>query len=59
MADDPRNTGSPDRDRVALEQEHELRYWTERFGVSEQRLRDAVAQVGPSADAVGRALRGA
>ena len=57
MADDTRNTGAPDRDLVALGQEHEVRYWTERFGVGEARLQDAVAAVGHSADAVGRWLR--
>ena len=53
MADDPKQTGAPDRDRVALGQDHELSYWSDRFGVSEERLRQAVIAVGHSAEAVG------
>ena len=58
MADNMNDTGSPDRDRIALEQEHEVRYWTGRFGVSEQQLRQAVGQVGNSVAEVERALQG-
>jgi hypothetical protein len=58
MADDPKNTGAPDRDLVALEQDHEVRYWTGRFGVNEQQLRQAVQQVGNSVAAGERALQG-
>lgn len=57
MSDDTTQRGPQDRARVSLEQAHELRYWTERFGVSEQRLREAVAAVGVSAEAVERHLR--
>jgi hypothetical protein len=38
-----------DRDLISLAQEHEVRYWTKALGVSEERLRDAVARVGHSA----------
>ena len=58
MSDDPQQRGPQDRSRIGLEQEHELRYWTQRFGVDERRLREAVAAVGPSAEAVERHLRG-
>lgn len=58
MADDPKNTGAPDSNLIALEQDHEVRYWTGKFGVTEQQLRDAVGQVGHSAAAVEQALRG-
>jgi hypothetical protein len=57
MSDDTQQRGPADRTRVSLEQEHELRYWTKRFEVSEQRLREAVAAVGVSAEAVERHLR--
>jgi hypothetical protein len=57
MSDDTLQRGPADRARVGLEQEHELRYWTQRFEVSEQRLREAVAAVGVSAEAVERHLR--
>ena len=46
MADDLTNRGSADRKRIALEQEHEVRYWMKALNVSEERLREAVAAVG-------------
>ncbi|SDY65312.1 Protein of unknown function [Lysobacter sp. yr284] len=57
MSDDSHRRGPEDRARISLEQAHELRYWTERFGVDERRLREAIAAVGVSADAVERYLR--
>lgn len=57
MSDDTNQRGPQDRARISLDQPHELRYWTERFGVSEQRLREAVAAAGVSAEAVERHLR--
>ncbi|MHA4837644.1 DUF3606 domain-containing protein [Sphingopyxis sp. MSC1_008] len=52
MADDKSATGSPDRDRIGLGEDYEIRDWTERLGVSEAELREAVDAVGNSADAV-------
>lgn len=52
MADDKQVTGSPDRDRISLSEDYEVRDWTESLGVSEQELREAVDAVGNSADAV-------
>jgi hypothetical protein len=57
MADDKSNRGSPDRDRINLSQEHEVRYWSERFGVSPEQLKEAVRQAGPTVDAVEKQLR--
>lgn len=48
MADNPKKTGEPDRSLVALGQSHEVAYWTKRFGVTEAKLRKAVAAVGNS-----------
>ncbi|WP_315136293.1 DUF3606 domain-containing protein [Achromobacter marplatensis] len=42
----------PRRARINLNEAHEVRYWTQRFGVSEAQLREAVKAVGVSADAV-------
>ena len=39
MADDKNNTGSPDRDRINLEEDYEIRYWTQALGVSEEQQR--------------------
>ena len=57
MSDNLQDRGSPDRKLVALGEEHEVRYWTERFGVSEQELRRAVDEVGNSAAEVEKRLR--
>ncbi|RRN78261.1 MULTISPECIES: DUF3606 domain-containing protein [Pseudoxanthomonas] len=56
MSDDRKEVGSPDRDRINLSEDYEVRYWTEALGVSEQQLREAVAAVGSTADAVRRHL---
>lgn len=52
MSDDKTNRGNPDRNRIAMEDRHEVRYWTEKFGVSEQALAAAVDKVGHSATKV-------
>lgn len=52
MADDKQAVGSPDRDRISLSEDYDIRSWTESLGVSEQELREAVDAVGNSADAV-------
>ena len=56
MADDKSNRGSPDRDRINTSEPYELRDWAKKFGVSEERLRTAVNEVGSSASAVKRYL---
>jgi len=52
MADDKRHVGAPDRDRISLGEDYEIRDWTEALGVSEAQLREAVDAVGNSADKV-------
>ena len=47
MPDDPKQAGSPDDARINVEQDHELRYWTEEFGVTREELRAAVRGAGP------------
>lgn len=54
--DDKNNTGSPDRDRINLQEDYEVQYWTKTLGVSADELRKAVEAVGSSADAVRRQL---
>ena len=58
MSDDLTQRGEPDRSRIALNEDHEIRYWTERFGVSEGRLREAVKSAGNSVDDVRQWLEG-
>jgi len=56
MADDLKDRGAQDRARINLNEEHEVRYWTEALNVSEAQLRTAVSAVGLSAEAVRRFL---
>ncbi|EKT4084550.1 DUF3606 domain-containing protein [Stenotrophomonas maltophilia] len=55
MSDD-KNTGSPDRDRINVNEDYELQYWTKALGVSADELRAAVKAVGPTAAAVRKHL---
>lgn len=59
MSDDKTQTGNPDRQRISLSEDYEVRDWSRKFGVSEERLRAAVEKVGNQADDVERELRGA
>lgn len=52
MADDMNQRGAQDRARVSLGENWEVDYWTNRFNCSEEELKQAVDQVGNSADAV-------
>jgi len=45
MADDTKKSGHIDRQRVNVEQDHEVRYWSTKWGVTEEQLRDAVRAV--------------
>lgn len=56
MADNPDDRGPQDRSRVALGQDYEVRYWTEKYGVSKEKLQEAVGAVGNSATAVEKYL---
>jgi len=58
MADDKTLRSPQDRSRIALGEDYEVRYWSEKFGVSKDRLEEAVKAVGSSADAVERHLKG-
>ena len=57
MADDLKQTGRQDDERINVNQDHELSYWSKRFGVSRDRLREVVAKVGPMRKAVEQHLR--
>ena len=47
MADDLSKTGPRDDTRINTDQDHEMSYWSDKFGVSRDQLRSAVAKVGP------------
>jgi hypothetical protein len=52
MADDLTQRHGQDRSRISLEQEHEVRYWTQALGVTKEQLAEAVRTVGNSAERV-------
>ena len=58
MSDDKSKPGEQDRTRISLSEAYEVRDWSQKFGVSEDRLRAAVAKVGNMTEDVERELRG-
>ena len=52
MSDDLKQRGAQDRSRINTSEDHEMRYWSKKFGVSEDQLKAAVKKVGNSAKAV-------
>ena len=56
MPDNLKRSGGQDRKRIDVSQEHELRDWSKKFGVSAARLKEAVQAVGTQADKVQRHL---
>lgn len=57
MADDLGNRGPQDRSRVTVNEPYEIAWWTEKFGVSEKQLRDAVKKAGVSAKDMEKLLK--
>ena len=47
MSDDKRKPGRPDRDRINVNEDYELRDWSKKLGVSKEQLAAAVNRVGP------------
>jgi Protein of unknown function (DUF3606) len=59
MSDNTSKTGSPDRDRISTSEDYEVRYWSEKFGVSKDELINAVKESGSnSPDKVEAYLKG-
>ena len=57
MADDLGNRGPRDRGRIALDEPHEVHYWTRALGVTEAQLRAAIQATGDATHAVRRQLQ--
>jgi hypothetical protein len=57
MADDLSKKGPQDRSRINITEPYEVQYWADKFGVSKERLSEAVRKVGHSADIVGKELQ--
>jgi hypothetical protein len=58
MSDNKRNIGSPDKGRISLSEDYEVRYWANKFGVSRDQLKKVVRQVGDNPQAVEDYLKG-
>ena len=56
MSDDLKQVGNPDRQRINVREEYELRDWAKQFGVSKDQLRNAVETVGTGVADVERYL---
>ena len=56
MAADLSKRGKPDRSKIAMHEDHEIRYWTKHLGISREELQRAVDKVGNSATAVRKEL---
>ena len=57
MSDDKSKKGMQDRSRINTEEDYELRYWSEKFGVSQDQLKAAVKKVGNSVSPVEKELK--
>jgi hypothetical protein len=57
MADKPSKRGPHDRSRISTSEDYEVRYWSQKFGVSPEQLKAAVRKVGNSAKAVENELK--
>jgi hypothetical protein len=55
--DSKENIGSRDRDRININEDYEVEYWTRQLSVSKEELIKAVNTVGTSANAVGEHLK--
>ena len=46
MADDRDIRGAADRSRINMQEDYEVRYWTEKWSVTREQLAEAVRAVG-------------
>ena len=52
MSDNKSNRSSPDNKRIDINDPNEVRHWTGSFGVTAEKLKQAVEKVGTSAEKV-------
>ena len=57
MADHKSKTVPQDASRVNVNEKYEVEHWSQRFGVTAERLREAVQKVGTSVKAVETELK--
>jgi hypothetical protein len=56
MSDSLKDRGPRDRSRIDVNESWELRYWSEKFGVSHDELKQVVGEVGDRVEDVERRL---
>jgi len=57
MPDDRTKKGPQDAGKVNIHEQYEVEYWTKKFGVSADKLRDAVKKVGTTVSNVEKELK--
>ncbi|BAT58047.1 hypothetical protein GJW-30_1_00561 [Variibacter gotjawalensis] len=57
MADRTANRDKPIRTRINVNEEQEMKHWTEALAITPKQLKSAVALVGPESNDVKRYLR--
>ena len=57
MADDKSKTRPQDASRVNVHEDYEVQYWSKHFGVTPERLKEAVKKAGTSVKAVEAELK--
>ena len=57
MSDDKSKTGPQDASQVNIHERYEVEYWSKRFGITPERLKEAVEKVGTSVSAVEAELK--
>lgn len=57
MTDNTRNLGKQDDIRVNTNQPHEVTYWTYKWNITEEQLREAVRAAGPMVTDIERYLQ--
>jgi len=56
MSDDISKRGPQDGQRINMDQDYEVRYWSERLGVSKEELQRVITAAGPMVADVEREL---
>ena len=54
MANDKTNRGQPDRSKINMSEDYEVKYWTRHLGTTREELQKVVDRVGNSAKAVAK-----
>jgi hypothetical protein len=58
MPDEKSKVGEPDRNRVAADQEYEIRYLAEKYGLSQDQVRELIARIGNDRKKLEEAAKG-